>query len=188
MKTKLLLLVLIPFLLGINLAKGQGFTPPAPGKAVVYFARVTNWGGAVSFEFFHQDKYIGVFKGKNYLRYECDPGEQLLWASTENKEFVTADLKEGGTYVVIVDVIVGVMKGRVGFNPVTEKDVEFDRAKELILSEPPVITPADKIAKMNVKLAGFITEKLAQYETDWKLTKNFKHITPDMAIPAEALK
>ncbi len=34
-------------------AMAQGFTPPAEGNAVVYFTRVSNYGGAVSFEFFH---------------------------------------------------------------------------------------------------------------------------------------
>ncbi len=189
MKTKLFLLVIIPFILGINLAKAQGFTPPAPGKAVVYFVRVSSLGFAVSFEFFHQDKYIGVFKGKNYMRYECDPGNTLFWASSENKEFVTADLQEGGTYIVIVDIEMGAWKARVGLSPITIQNNElFNRAKELVQSKPPVITPEDKIQSMNVKLADFIKEKLNQYETEWKSTKNFGHISADMAIPVESLK
>jgi hypothetical protein len=154
----------------------------------VYFTRVTKYASNTSFEYFHQDKYIGVFKGQNYMRYECDPGQNLLWVSTENKEFVTADLKEGGTYIVLVDVNMGAMKARVGLTPVTEKDPEFERAKDLILAKAPVITPEDKIAKMNIELADFIKEKLNQYETEWKLTENFKHISPEMAISPDALK
>lgn len=188
MKTIFCYLITIILSVSTTSIFAKGFQTPAPGKAVVYFTRVTNWGGVVSFEFFHQDKYIGVFKGKNYLRYECDPGQQLLWASTENKEFVTADLKAGETYIVIVDVAMGVMKGRVGFTPITVKDIQFERAKELIISKDQIITPEDKIAKMNVKLADFIKEKLNAYETDWKLTKNFKHISPDMSIPVESMK
>ena len=108
----------------------QGFQPPSEGKAVVYFTRVSSFGALVSFEYFHQDKYIGVFKGKNYLRYECNPGENLLWASSENKEFLTADLKAGGTYIVMVNIAMGVGKARVDLEPVTptNKD-EFERAK-----------------------------------------------------------
>lgn len=167
----------------------QGFQPPSPGKAVVYFVRVTKWGGPVSFEFFHQDKYIGVFKGMNYFRYECDPGQQLLWASTENKEFISADFKDGGTYIVIVDVIMGAWKARVGLRPITTNDIDvFDRAKELILEKAPVVTPSEKIEKMNEKLALFIAEKLKMYDEVWKNEKNFKHISPEMAIPADAMK
>ena len=189
MKTKVFLFVLISFLAGISNVKGQGFTPAAPGKAVVYFVRVTGMGFAISFEYFHQDKYIGAFKGKNYMRYECDPGQNLFWASSENKEFVTADLKEGGTYIIIVDVEMGAMKARVGLTPITIKNTkEFERAKELILAEAPVITPGEKIESMNIRLADFIREKLTQYETEWKSTKDFGHISADMDIPVDAMK
>lgn len=73
----------------------QGLQSLSTGKAVVYFTRISAYGFSTSFEFFHNDQYIGAFKGKNYMCYECDLGEQLFWASTENKEFLTADLKEG---------------------------------------------------------------------------------------------
>ena len=82
----------------------------------------------------------------------------------------------------------GVMKGRVGFTPITVKDIQFERAKELIMNKDAVVTPEVKIAKMNEKLAGFIKEKLAAYEVEWKNTKDFKSLTPDMAIPLEAMK
>jgi hypothetical protein len=188
MKTKISFVLLIVLITGFSTIYSQGFQPPAPGKAVVYFARVTKYGYAVSFEFFHQDKYIGVFKGKNYLRYECDPGQQLLWASSENKEFITCDLKAGGSYVVIVDMVMGAWKGRVGFNPITADDERFIRAKELIDEQAPVVTPQKKIDEMNKKLATFIPEQLQKYNDIWKNEKNFKHISPDMAIPPESMK
>jgi hypothetical protein len=188
MKTKSVLIALMFAMAGLSSSFAQGFQPPAPGKAVVYFTRVTGMGFAVSFEYFHQDKYIGFFKGQNYLRYELDPGEQLLWASSENKEFITCDLKEGGSYIVLVDVIMGAMKARVGFNPIASSDERFQRAKELINSKPPVEIPQEKIDAMNKKLADFIPEQLAKYENEWKGTKNFKHISADMAIPEEAMK
>ncbi len=188
MKTKFFVCVLLTAFISASNIVAQGFQPPAPGKAVVYFTRVTGMGFAISFEFFHQDKYIGAFKGQNYMRYELDPGQQLLWASSENKEFVACDLKEGGTYIILVDVIMGAMKARVGFNPIASSDDRFQRAKELINSKPPVETPQDKIEAMNKKLAKFIPEQLGKYENEWKGTKNFKSITPDMAIPEEAMK
>jgi hypothetical protein len=188
MKTKICFLLMIVLFAGSSMVFSQGFQPPSPGKAVVYFARVTKYGGAVSFEFFHQDKYIGVFKGKNYMRYECDPGQQLLWASSENKEFITCDLKAGGSYVVIVDMVMGAWKGRVGFNPITADDERFIRAKELINEQAPVVTPQKKIDEMNKKLATFIPEQLQKYNDIWKNEKNFKHISADMALPPEAMK
>jgi len=186
---KISCVILIVALLGQSFLFAQGFQPPAEGKAVIYFVRVSGYGGGASFEFFHQDKYIGVFKKKNYMRYECDPGEQLLWASSENKEFITTNLKEGETYIVIVDVIMGFWKAHVGLTPISVSDTEsFDRSKELINKKEPIVTPEAKIEEMNKKLKDFIAEELKHYDEVTKHERNFKHISPDMAIPADAMK
>lgn len=187
MKTKSLIVMILVMISGILPTFSQGFVPPSPGKAVVYFVRVTKIGFAISFEFFHQDKYIGAFKDKNYMRYECDPGQQLLWASSENKEFITCDLKAGGSYIVLVDVEMGAWKAHVGFSPITADDERFARAKEVIMSKAPIVTPQKKIDDMNAKLADFIPEQLRKYDTIWKNEKNFRHISPDMAIPPQSM-
>lgn len=167
----------------------KGFHPPSEGKAVIYFVRVTGYGALISFEYFHQDKYIGIFKGKNYMRYECDPGEQLLWASSENKEFITANLEAGKTYIVMVDVLMGAWKARVGLRPISVKDEQdFVKAKRLINKKKPAITSDEIIDEMNIRLKDFIAKKLRTYEDVWKLEKNFNHISSDMAIPEEAMK
>ena len=167
----------------------QGFEEPAAGKAVIYFARVTGYGGAATFEYFHNDQYIGAFKKKNFLRYECDPGEQLFWASSENKEFLTTNLKEGGTYIVIVDVVMGFWKAHVGLKPIDNNDMEdFERAKQLIKSKPPVKMQKAKVEKMNVKLQTFIIEELQQYENVTRAKHNFKHISANMDIPIDKLQ
>ncbi len=189
MKTRLYLLLCLSLLTGFSTIFAQGFTPPSEGKAVVYFTRVTMYGAGVSFEFFDNDQFIGIFKGKNYMRYECDPGEQLFWASSENKEFITAEFEAGKTYIVMVNVIMGAWKAHVGLSPVAENDSDdFKRAKELIQSKAPVVTPEKKINSTNEKLKDFIPERLEQYENEWKDTKNFKHISADMAISEEAMK
>lgn len=183
------ILTLIVILLNINSLSAQGFKAPEEGKAVVYFVRVSGYGGAASFEYFHQDKYIGVFKGQNYLRYECDPGKQLLWASSENKEFITSELTAGESYIVIVDIVIGAWKPRVGLDPIHVNEEElFERAIELINSKAPIVTSDEKIKKMNKKLAKFIPEKLKMYEEEWKHEHNFKHIAPDMAIPKSMMQ
>ncbi len=66
MKIKTFCILVIIIMTGITNLMAKGFKAPSEGKAVVYFTRVSSWGGAYSFEYFHQDKYIGVFKGKNY--------------------------------------------------------------------------------------------------------------------------
>lgn len=183
---KLLLTTIFLGLASIYIASAQGFQPPSDGKAVVYFVRVTNYGKPTAFEFFHQDKYIGVFKGGQYMRYECDPGEQLFWASSENKEFITANLEAGKQYIIMVNVIMGMMKAHVGLAPLDFNDNEvWERVKKLVTKKPPVVTPEAKIEKMNKKLEKFIDEKLQMYETTWKNEKNFRHV--DTPIPDELL-
>jgi hypothetical protein len=188
MKTRILLILLISILTG-GMIFGQGFKPPEEGKAVVYFVRVSNYGYAVSFEFFNYDRYIGAFKGVSYMRYECNPGEQLFWASSENKEFLTSDLKPGGTYIVVVDVIMGFWKAHVGLSPLAIDDKAlFNRAKELIMSKAPVEITDKQIDKMNAKLSEFIPEMLDRYEKEWKQEHNFRHIDAEMAIPEDAMR
>lgn len=184
---KLLLTTIMLALTGIYFASAQGFQPPSEGKAVVYFVRITNYGKPTAFEFFHQDKYIGVFKGGEYMRYECDPGEQLFWASSENKEFITANLEAGKQYIIMVNVIMGMMKAHVGLAPLDYSDNEvWERVKKLVNKKPPVVTPEKKIEKMNNKLGEkFIPAQLERYENEWKGEKNFRHV--DQAIPDDKL-
>lgn len=164
----------------------QGFQPPADGKAVIYFVPLKK---AAPFEYFHNDKYIGVFSGKNFLRYECEPGKQLLWASSENKEFVDADLKAGGTYIILVENDMGAFRARVSLMPITTKSTkEFEKVKALVMKKKPVEMSQQKIDEMNIRLKDFIAEKLNMYNTEWKQKYPYSKITPDMAIPIESLK
>lgn len=183
---KILLITVLLALAGVYYASAQGFQPPTEGKAVVYFVRVTKYGKPTSFEFFHQDKYIGVFKGDQYMKYECDPGSHLFWASSENKEFITAELEAGKSYIIMVNVIMGMMKAKVGLAPLDFNDEEvWERVKKLVNKDAPIVTPEAKIEKMNKKLSKFIVEKLELYETKWKNERNFRHV--DTPIPEDKL-
>ena len=173
---RVLIMTLLLFVVGTTVF-AQGFQP-TESKAVVYFVRVTKYGKPTAFEFFHNDKYIGAFKGGQYMRYECDPGEQLFWASSENKEFLTAELEAGKMYVAVVDVIMGAWKARVGLSPLDNGDAEtLERVKKLVNKVAPTVTPEKKVEKMNQKLEKFIAEKLEMYESTWKSEKNFKHLS-----------
>jgi len=107
MKTKLTFIVLIDLVWSVTNSHAQGLKPTSDGKAMIYFVRPTAFGAAIGFKYFHQDKFVAKVAGKNYFVYELDPGKHLLWASSENKEFMTAELEAGGTYMIMVDVIMG---------------------------------------------------------------------------------
>jgi|GEM_PF-714487 len=187
MRSRILCTILILLLSGWNFIFAQGIQPPSKGKAVVYFIPANS---GANFEYFHQDKYIGAFKSNHYLRYECDPGKQLFWASSENKYFLTAELKEGGIYIVMVYATIGGWKSHVQLVPLVMNNdqKEFKFAKKLINSRRPVSISERKLAKMNLKLKDFIYIKLNMYNERWKLEKYFNNMTAEMAIPEEAFK
>jgi hypothetical protein len=168
----------------------QGFTPPADGNAAIYFVRVSDYGALVSFEYFHQQEFIGIFKGKNYMRFEYPAGEHLFWASSEDKEFLKCDLKAGETYVVLVNIEMGAWKARIGLEPVLVTNDDFDRVKKVIQSKAPIVTPEAKLKSTQKSLdeRGFTKEMMERYETEWKNAKNTKTISQDMFIPKEKLQ
>ena len=188
-KIKSLLFVLVLLCIKTPLF-AQGFTPPADSNAVVYFVRVSSFGFAVSFEYFDNEKFIGIFKGKNYMRYECPGGEHLLWASSEDKEFLKCSLKAGETYVVLVNIEMGAWKARIGLEPLTIENQDFERAKELVHKQEPIVTSESLIQSTQKKLddKGFIEDIMKRYESEWKNAKNTKTISADMFIPKEKLK
>lgn len=187
MRAKTLCMILIFLLSGWNFIFAQGVQPPSKGKAVVYFVPANS---GPDFEYFHQDKYIGAFKANSYLRYECDPGKQLFWASSENKYFLTTELKEDGIYIVMVYATIGGWKSHVQLVPLMIKNnqKDFEWAKNLINKKRPIRISEKKITKMNRKLKDFISLKLNMCNEKWKNEKYFNNMTADMAIPAEAFK
>jgi len=187
-KFNLLLILLVSFCMSTPLF-AKGFTPPAESNAVVYFVRVSGYGGAVSFEYFHNQEFIGIFKGKNYMRYELPAGEHLLWASSEDKEVLKCDLKAGETYIVLVNIEMGAWKARIGLEPLTVDNEDFDRVKALVDKKEPVVTPEAKIVSTKKKLAkrGFIEHIMERYENEWKDARNTKTISSDMCIPKDKL-
>ena len=188
------LLVIMCLLIKVT-SMAQGFNPPDEGNAVVYFVRVSSYGGAVSFEFFHDEEFIGIFKKKNYMRYEVEAGEQLFWASSENKQFVKANLEAGKTYIVLVNIKMGAWKAQVDLEPQNctdpEQEEELRRAINLVNSKAPITTSQSVIDKTTQKLKarGFVENIMQRYENEWQYKDNYvKIITPDMFIPLKMLK
>jgi len=191
---KIGLLVLMSLFIKLP-AMAQGFTPPAEGNAVIYFARVSSYGNTVSFEFFHNKEFIGIFKNKNYMRCEVEAGEHLFWASSENKQFVKANLESGKTYIVMVHIRMGAWKPQVGLEPLNIADPtqeeELQRAIELVNSKEPIITSQSVIDKTTQKLESrnFVKNIMERYESEWQFKDNYvKILTADMFIPDEKLK
>lgn len=185
MNTKYLILAILAFPLAS--AFSQGFTAPSPGKAVVYFARPATAGFAISFDFYDNDKFIGSFAGRNYMRYEADPGEHLFWATSENNEFMPAELTAGNTYVVLVNVEMGIAVARVGLVPLSAKDGRFSRVVKLVNKKMPKSFTDEELDKSTTSRAEHIRETLDKYAEKWKDKRTYNHLTADMSIPADRL-
>ncbi len=168
----------------------QGFIPPAEGNAAVYFVRATNYGGTSSFEYFRDTEFIGIFKGKNYMRFEYPAGKQLYWASSENKKFLDCDLKAGEIYIVLVNIQVGAWKAQVGLEPILPDNPDFERVKGVVNKKPPVVTPPStiKLTTAKLKQRGFVENIMNRYEMEWKNSRHTQVISPDMAVPLDLLK
>ena len=132
-----LALTLAVFCVGIALAKGPGVEPPSEGKAVVYFMRPTKIGMARPFHFFDGDKYINRMKGKNYFRYETEPGEHHFWAAAENRSHIKADLEAGRVYALLARVQFGIGSARVYLEPISPDSEMWARCLKLVNRKAP---------------------------------------------------
>lgn len=191
MKPKFLFTVAL-LILGLSLqSKAQGFLPPSEGKAVIYFARISNFAFGVEISFFDNDEYLGTFKKRNYFRYECDPGNKIIWASANNKIFVQSELKANSIYIVKVDAFPDGWTGGCNLDP---KDYNLEANSEELAEvvklvnekEPITFKPSDLVKKKD-KRDKFIIEQLARYNEEFSDIETPRRIKPEWAISMDKL-
>ena len=176
------MLILALFATGLSISYAQGFEPPAEDKAVVYFVRPSGMGAAINFRYFDNDQYIGKFNGAKYMRYECEPGEHLFWARSENRDWITAELEAGKIYIVECKAQMGGFKARVQLVPVGQEDAKaMKKIAKLVNKKEPVDITEEELAEMNAELTEYIQESLEKYETKFKNERPVLHISPEMA-------
>ena len=159
---------------------GQGFQPPAFGKSVVYIAELNALGGISNFYFFNNDKFIGSLIGRGYFRYECDPGKQLFWASSENTNFLTADLLPNAIYVIIADVNMGFSDFQVSLRPVDAADSAVPKVEDMTYDKPSYNTAAQLAAKTEY-FAQRIKKNLKRYDKLKSKGAFIPNLSPSMA-------
>ena len=141
-------------------------TPPAEGKAVVYFVRTSSMGILINFTYFDKDKFIGKFHGHGYIRYECEPGEHVFWAKSENRDFITADLEAGKIYFVDAGAKMGGFKARVELIPVnpTQDAKLMNVIESLVDKKEPETYTSDYLQSENEKWKDEIQKGLDRYQ------------------------
>lgn len=108
---------------------------PSEGKVLIYFVRPGALAFLIDFKVFHQDKYLGKISSNNYLTYECEPGEQLFWAASENRDFVLANLEANKTYVVAISAQMGAFSAQVNVKPLSPKNEKDIKSLNFILGK-----------------------------------------------------
>jgi len=88
---------------------------PAPGKALVYFARPQLMGAAVKVKLYADGEFLGIMTSEGYIPWEGDPGKHEFVAAAENAGFLVAELAAGKIYYVQVAIHMGAMKARTHF-------------------------------------------------------------------------
>ena len=155
MKKQQFILALVACLVWVGVS-AQDLEKPSEGKAAVYLMRTSGLGAAINFKYFVNDTYLGKFSGRNYVRVELDAGEQLIWAKSENLDFMEADLKEGAIYLIHVKPKMGGMKAAVRLEVVDTSDEKLmKKVNKLLSNKAP--------AKLNLKKAEKVTAKIPDY-------------------------
>jgi len=113
--------LLIILICGLSTAYSQKITTqeidkPQEGKSLVYILR-TGAGPLVNFRFYDKDLFLGAMSGFKYLVYECEPGEHIFWAASENRDFVEANLEPNAVYVLNAEGQMGAFVAQVSLSP-----------------------------------------------------------------------
>ena len=103
-------------------------------------------------------------------------------------KFTKSKMKAGGTYIIVVEMKAGAWKKNPKLTAISYDNPIFAKAAKVIKTKPPFVISEEKSAKRNTELKDFITRCLTMYEKEWKNAHINSHISPDMALPENAMK
>jgi len=88
---------------------------PAEGKALIYFVRPQNFGGAIKVKLFADGEPLGIISRSSFVPAEVDPGKHEFIGVAENAGFLEATVEAGKIYYVQVAIHMGAWKARTHF-------------------------------------------------------------------------
>lgn len=163
--TTLSAIVLASYLVASQAADNR-IEPPPEGKAVVYIGRLTAFvGGGRPFHFFEGENYLVRIKGQNYIRYVCDPGPQVFWASAENRSFVKADLEAGRVYALLARLQAGTWSARVELVPLTRQSRDWPEFEDTIEDKSPDDIDPEYVAEWTRGHPDYIAKALGEWRS-----------------------
>ena len=125
------IVLLLAFLVGLISVSSQKITTqeivkPSEGKSLVYILR-TGAGPLLNFRVYDNNKFLGALSGFKYLVYECEPGEHVFWAASENRDYIDATLEPNSVYVINIEGQMGAFIASVGLLPLDPKQFKDRR-------------------------------------------------------------
>lgn len=184
MKRIILAILIIGSMLSVS---GQELKKPSKGKALVYIMRSNNLAAGLNFRVYDGDIFLGALPSKAYFTYECDPGEHLFWAASENRDYVEANLEADKTYVIDLRAKFGLVIAAVGVEPYSPKNkTHIKRIKKVLRKHVnAVVFDKERTAEKeeNIKKALKAYEKIKD-NTHSKIKK----LSSDMSFTQDDLK
>jgi hypothetical protein len=170
----LFLIVTVNLFAQNNLKSGiQPFQKPNEGKSLVYIIK-SGAGALVNFRAYLDNKLVGVLSSDNYVLVECEPGEHLFWAVSENRDYIEANLLPNKVYVLNAEGQMGAFVAGVSLNQLdsNEKSDKNLFARKIKNSSAVIYNPNNPETDNKTEN---ITKGLAKYE-DLKKEKSSKII------------
>ena len=99
-------------------------------------------------------------KGKNYIRYVCDPGEHVFWVAAENRNFVKAKLQAGRSYALFAKIQTGMWNARSALQPITEGSKDWKEFSKMIQNTRPTPIDPEYVAKWEKKHPDYIDKAM----------------------------
>ncbi|WP_299115917.1 hypothetical protein [uncultured Winogradskyella sp.] len=113
----------------------QVLKKPSVGKSLVYIMRSNDLGGGLNFRVYDKDLFLGALPSRAYFTYECEPGEHLFWAASENRDYVEANLEADKTYVIDLRAKLGMFIAAVGVEPYSPESKRHVRRVNKVLKK-----------------------------------------------------
>jgi len=168
----------LAFLIQGSITDAQSADDVNAQKATVYIVRTSGLGSAINFKYFVDDTYIGKCKNSKYIKLELDPREYLIWAKSENRSFLEAEVEAGKTYVINAIPKMGGFKAAVNLLPINNYDEkELQKAKKILTKKEMLVTSEDELEKKQQELSQLISDGLNKYETELKGTDKVARLT-----------
>ena len=162
-----------------NLKSGvQPFQKPNEGKCLVYIVK-SGAGALVNFRAYLDNKFLGVLTSDSYVLTECEPGDHLFWAVSENRDYIEANLLPNKVYVLNAEGQMGAFVAGVSLSQLDPKEKSHKNlfARKIQNSSATVYNPTnpstdDKTENINKGLAKYedlkkeTSSKIIQLKSD----------------------